>query len=501
MQKEESLKRDSTNLAVLVVLALAIGSYLIATSELISRDGAFYISQARKLPRDPVAVARRYPIGYPSLLFGGHQILNRFADGEVAAVWIWSSQTVTLLCRVAALIPLYLLGRLLVGAQKSFWAILILIVLPYPARYGSDVLREWPFLLFLALGFWLLLRALRDKTRWLFALVGLSAGLGYLIRPMAGQLVVYALLGLIVTACARRRESKLSLIAGASLLLVAFAIPTVPYLVWTGSAVPQQFTAVPADSGAALTVESFLSSPADSIPTEQKMNTPLILRGADHVFTGLADNLMIFFLVPLCLGFYHRLRHEAGRHERALMIAVVVVNVGLLLARYAWFESGSARRYSLGLIVLTICYVPDGLQRMAHGLRLIADRFFGDRGRPDAGERVWFWVLLVVGVAICIPKLLAPMHADKTAYCQVAQWLHDNTAADSMIAVPDERILLLAERLGPAYGRHTDLSGSDYVVTLTAADSADCHPDGWSEVHSRWVDENRRKRLVVYGTR
>jgi len=499
MQEERSLKQDCVHLAILLAVALAIGAYLIATSELISRDGAFYIHQARKLLRDPAGVARQYPLGYPVLLLAGQKIVSLFTAADAAAVWVWSSQAVTLLCRVLALVPLYFVGRFLVGARKSFWALLVLTVLPYPARYGSDVLREWPFLLFLALGFWFLLVALREGKWWLFGLVGLAAGLGYLIRPMSGQLVVYALLGLIVTACVGRPASKLSLVGAGSILLVAFAIPTVPYFVWIGTAVPQQFNTVPADAvPVAVTVAG---QPTDASTAGQEEKTPFVLRAADHVFSGLADNLMIFFLVPLGLGLYHRLRHEAGQHERALMIAVVLLNVGLIAARYTWFGSGSARRYSLGLIVLTICYVPGGLERLAHGLRLAGDRVFGDRGRAESGERVWFAVLLAVGVGLCVPKLLAPMHADKKGYRQVARWLGDNTEPGSVIIVSDARISFYADRPGRIQGHLADQRPSNYTVTITPADSTERHPEQWRELYACWADESRKERLTVYRTR
>ncbi|MHC4518632.1 MAG: hypothetical protein ACYTAS_08595 [Planctomycetota bacterium] len=777
MQKLLSLKRDCFHLAALVGLALAIGVYLIATSDLICEDGVFYIDQAGRLPQDPIGVARTYPPGYPSLLLAGHKVASLFVDGDSALVWIRSAQAVTLLCRIGALIPLCLLGKLLVGARRNFWALLILVVLPYPARYGSDVLREWPFLLFLGLGFWLLVWALRDRKWWLFGLVGLDAGLGYLIRPMCGQLIVYALLGLTVAACTGRREGRGALVGAGSLLVAGFAIPVAPYFVWIGTAVPHHFRFVPVNSAPVITavaggfpsyeplqfaaregallevaieahdpdndalvlsvaavppgsrpvyrlrsvehgtdlwtisedekdklltharhrwsyvgidyyayaetgvvpglqpayrlwspvlnrhfyttskserralledaeaqwdpdeVEFYVfaegrqppgavpihrfrdgagqyfwvvsssavperrssqgrgaadgiawyahaaaeappgsavqgglfrwcpgsgqrgehqlniivgdgrlqscqlvrvsvapadgadaqsqnaqvaethrqprleaapepvavgppeanePAPADPVPREQTTNARSVLSAADHVFTGIAENLMVFFLVPFCLGFYHRLRHEAGLQERVLMIAVVAVNVGLMLGRYAWFEPGSARRYSVGLLALTICYVPGGLERMAQGLRMSADRLFGDRGRPEVGERVWFYVLLTIGVAICIPKLLAPMHADKKGYRQVAQWLRDNTESDSVVAVPDGRISLYAERERHIYGQHTDPRRVDYIVTIAADGSAERHPDGWKEVYACWADEDRDKRLAVY---
>ncbi|UCD52868.1 MAG: hypothetical protein JSW27_09550, partial [Phycisphaerales bacterium] len=129
MQKTESLKHDCLHLAILLGVALAIGVYLIATCVLISRDGVFYVGQAQELARDPLGAAQRYPAGYCFLLLAGHQVVSVFAEGDSAVLWAASSQAVTLLCRLGAVVFLYLLGRFLVGARRSFWAVLILIVL------------------------------------------------------------------------------------------------------------------------------------------------------------------------------------------------------------------------------------------------------------------------------------------------------------------------------------------------------------------------------------
>jgi len=89
-----------------------------------------------------------------------------FADDSSVFTWIYSAQGVTLLCKLFAIMPLYFTGKFLVGSRKSFWAVLVLVVLPYPAHVGCEVVREWPYILFWAGGFlFLLLGAKRGKWR------------------------------------------------------------------------------------------------------------------------------------------------------------------------------------------------------------------------------------------------------------------------------------------------------------------------------------------------
>ncbi len=777
MQKTESLKHDCLGLAILLGVALAIGVYLIATSVLISKDGVFYIRQAQALADSPLAVAGQYPIGYPFLLFAGHKVASLFAPGDSTAVWIVASQAVTLLCRMGALVFLYLSGKILVGARRSFWAILVLVVLPYPAHYGCDVLREWPYLLFLSAGFWLLLGALRDEKGWMFGLVGLAAGLGALVRPSCGQLVVYGLLGLVVVGKQWRRRSAWP--EAGLFLLVGFALVVAPYSIWTGTAVPHQLRSAPFDAAPVImavggksaseeplsfdvgpgesfeaTIEAsdpdgnalafsvvtvppetrpvyrFRSSeqaadfwtvsgwerdwlllnlrdvwdgegidyyayaqadaapglepiyrlwspvllrhfytisdserqamladawrqaqwesegvafyafregyepagtipvyrfrgdagchfwtaqdaatvmkrfpgeqikadgiawyvyPAGEAPTGSVLEGPtfrwrpesrqqgvhqlnviasdgrlqscqlvriavnaagagqaaepgrspgeitppapmgpaevpatvqhgdqdrpgatggtsagagpsfrLLLLGAGDILGGVSENLMIFFFVPLCVGLYHRLRWVAWPQERMLTLAIVAVNFGLMLARHMWIEPGVTRRYCLGLVVLTIWYVPAGLAQMARWLRLAADRVLGDRGQADLGERVWFVVLVVIGMAVCAAKLLTPVGVDKRGYRETARWLRDHTGADDVIGVPDGRISFYADRESRFHREHPDPRRINYAVTSVSIDSSSRIPADWSEAYSCWINDRHCGKIVVY---
>ncbi len=183
-------RQDLINIAILIAIALVIGVYLIATTVLISKDGVSYIERAQKFSSNPIGIIKAHPPGYPFLILVAHKCAALFADDSSVFTWIYSAQSVTLLCRLLAIIPLYFMGKLLVGGKNSFWAILILIFLPFPTKVGCDTVREWPYLLFLATGFFFLLWNVGRGKLWPFSLVGLSSGLGYWIRPECAQLVV-----------------------------------------------------------------------------------------------------------------------------------------------------------------------------------------------------------------------------------------------------------------------------------------------------------------------
>jgi hypothetical protein len=254
MKNSQTIKYDITHLIILLGVAFCIGVYLIATTVLIAKDGVFYIEQARRFSSDPTGVAKSHSLGYPFLIFMAHKFVTLFSNNPSVFSWVYSAQGITLLCRLLALIPLYFTGKLLVGSKKSFWAILILVMLPYPARLGSDVVREWPHILFLATGFLFLFWGAKHGKWWAFGLVGLCAGVGYLIRPICVQLVLYGFIWLTLGSFwSRRNMTKSKLFAALVLLLVGFALPAGPYTKLRGEINPYKVAGVAVNSAPVIT--------------------------------------------------------------------------------------------------------------------------------------------------------------------------------------------------------------------------------------------------------
>lgn len=232
-------KHDFIHITVLLLIALGIGLYLIATTVLIANDGVYYIERAQKFSSEPSSVIKLHPPGYPFLIFIAHKFAMLFSNSSSVFTWIYIAQSVTLLCRLFALIPLYFIGKFLIGSKKSFWAILILLILPYPARFGSDVLRDWPYVLFLAMGFLFLLWGVKQGKWWIFGIAGLVAGLGFIIRPECAQLVVYSILWLLVRLLRPKYNmSRSKLLCALFILLIGFALPVSPYAIEAGRIIP-----------------------------------------------------------------------------------------------------------------------------------------------------------------------------------------------------------------------------------------------------------------------
>ncbi len=493
-------RQDLIHLAILLVIALGIGLYLIATTVVITKDGVWYIQQARMFASEPQDVIKGFlPFGYPFLIFAAHKLVSSLSGSSSLFTWIYSAQSITLLCRLLALIPLYFIGKLLVGSKRSFQAIFILIILPYPAEFVSDVLREWPHLLFLASGFLFLIWAVKQGKCWMFGAAGLAAGLGHIIRPECGQLLIYGALWIVIRIFSPKPPmSRPKLLCALSVLLIGFAIPAAPYMTARGQLLPQKLKALISsadhqESGEIQEPETNSDNNiyiASSIPGK-------IAKAIGELAGAMSEDLMYFFVPALVIGIYFRFRKQspATEIERFFVPAFVVLNVVMLISLYySW--GYISRRHCFPLVAFTIFYVPIGLEVSAGWL---ADRFSKSRPASDHDRRLWLFILLITGTAICMPKLLRFSGSDKQGYRTAAAWLRENTAQEDLIASPDSRITFYAERKGLIYDAEPTTQ-AEYVVIIVKNDNE--KPDfvgNAKEEYSVWVDEHKKSRkLVIY---
>ena len=498
-------KRDLVHVAVLLAIALGIGIYLITTTVLIAKDGVFYIERAQQLSKDPISVIKAHPPGYPFLIFVAHKFISLFSNGSSVQIWIYSAQGVTLLCRLLALIPLYLIGKLLVGGKNSFWAILILIFLPFPTRIVCDVVREWPYLLFLATGFFFLLWGAKSNKWWAFGFVGLNSGLGYLIRHESAQLVVYGLLWVAMSVLKPKLwdVSRWKALIALALLLIGFAIPAVPYMKYTGRIIPPKVNRI---------MKSFSFNTLPDKTGEPKVNTISsnyntaeiapgnVLKALGEILNTIGENLMWFFVPMLLIGFWYHFQRDAKYEERFLITAFVLVGVTMMVLRYCYFLQHISQRWSLPLITFTIFYIPAGLGIVGNWLD---NRFPMNKQTNDVSKRKrspWFLVLLLVGICICIPKLFRPVRIEKQGYRDTAKWLEENTNLNDIIADYDRRISFYAGRRGVRYKDERIPKSATYVVRSEKdkSEKREFNSDG-QERYSAWINKRKKKkRLVIY---
>jgi 4-amino-4-deoxy-L-arabinose transferase-like glycosyltransferase len=496
-------QEDVVNLIILLFIASLLGIYLIATTLLIADDGVYYIKQAQKFLSDPKSVIIPHPPGYPFLIFIAHKFVMLFSGSLSILVWIYSAQSINLLCRLLAIIPLYFIGKLLVGSRNSFWALLILILLPYPAEFGSDALRDWPHILFLASGFLFLLQGSKDGKWWMFGIVGLAGGLGHIIRPECAQLVIYGVLWLLIRLfLPTHKMNRPKLVGALFILLIGFALPVAPYVRERGRIIPTKLKQL-IYSSKEDTVSSFHARSKQEVNIDRHnriygiMNLfGKVIRAMGRLIGGISDNLMYFFLPALLVGFYYRYSKQsiATAVERFFVPVFIVFNVIMMILLH-YSQGYISRRHCLPLVVFSIFYVPIGLQIFAEWL---SNRFSKGCLKDNPRPQLWFFILVAVGITICLPKLVRPLRIEKKGYREAAKWLKENTAPEDIISVPDHRISFYAERDRSASENASE--GVDYIVSLVKDENEKTKVRGTvKEKLSLWVDKRRKKhRLIIY---
>ncbi len=456
---------DLANVSILLTVALCIGVYLIATTAIIAKDGVTFIKYSQQLEDHPVKTMMnesQHP-GYPWLILMAHKATAVVHKNTSILSWIYSAQGAALIFRLLAIIILYFIGKHLFGAGTSFWAVLILILLPKPAEYGSDALSDWPHLCLLAVGMLLLFKGAAKKSWWMFGIAGLAAGAGYLIRPECAVVIaaggLWLGLQLVLPQCTMNKSRALSALA---LLLAGFLIIAGPYMSLKGAVFPKKSIGRFAINSKQPEINAENSQAAQASP----FTLSNIAKAFGKLFENTGETLMWFFVPALFIGMYKWLKtRKWPEPERFFVTTVIVLYVPVMIWLYCR-HGYTSYRHTLPLLIIPILYVPVGLQGLASWCH---KRFSGkaeSSAAANSNERFWFFVLLIIGVSICAAKLFGSVRAEKQGYRAAAQWLKANTNPAEIVAEPDPRISFYAERRGLLYENAAAPENAEYLVQI-----------------------------------
>lgn len=467
--EQSAARQDAVHIGILSAIALAIGIYLIVTAVVISKDGANFVEFARNLrisPTETVLQEPQHP-GYPYMILAAQRIAQVFCDGSTLPAWVYSAQGVALIFKLLAIVMIYFLGKLLVGPKSGFVAALLLIVLPIPARYGSDALSDWPGMFFVIAALLLLMRGAIEGKWWLFGLAGVFAGAGYLVRPECSQIIAYGFLWLTLQLLLPKRSmARSKAVFAMAALFIGFCALAAPYMILKGAIFPKkglgEFASnMPvAEQCSAQPQEACdMLHAADVVPAE-------IVGGVLEMFGNIGETVMWFFSPALLIGLcdYLKRRRDVWRDpKRFFVVAMLVFNAALVIWLYA--EHGyMSKRHTLLMVVILAFYIRPGLKVLAALLSgIVWPRAKGSCTADDRTD-VLYLVLLAVGISLCIPKLLRPIHHDKLFIRRASQWLAANSEPEAVIAAHDSRISFYSGRKGIAYDERNIPEEARYVV-------------------------------------
>ncbi|MFO0926324.1 MAG: glycosyltransferase family 39 protein [Gemmataceae bacterium] len=423
---------------LLLLLALAAGlrGWQVARAELASRDSVAYIRQAWRFEHEPwsevIRTSPHHPV-YAVLVYLMAKPVRAVVDNLPRAMQL-AAQLASSLASVLLVVPMYYLGRELFDRRVGFWAALLVQVLPSTGRMLPDGLSEGPFLLLAATA--LLFAALGLRTggvRW-FVLTGLTTGLAYLTRTEG--LLVTAVTGMVLLGLQRSvrwRQPWATTGRNAAALAAGCAVVAVPFMLLIGGvSLKASYRYMIDPEGWKLPPRVELPAVAAPLPLALWNYGPDVLPrdrygwAAWAVLQVLDDSFFHLGLPLAVLGLWLFRRGFADAPGRWL---VVVLGLVLLPLLYKLGQSNGylGERHAVLLVLGGVYFAVAAVGAVAAWLAARQPRL----SAPAAGL-----VLMGAWTAVCVPKAVAPLHANRAGFREAGEWLAQHSEPGDPVVDP-----------------------------------------------------------------
>lgn len=426
-------------LAILLVAAGLLGIYKLWTSACISNDSVLFLEFAKQLADSPLKAIRTYDQhpGFPWMLYAARQVVQIFCGPIQSAEGnILLGQGVVLLCRLLALAVIYLIFIRLGRRQTAFLNTLFVLLIPKFANHGSDVLSDWPALLFEALSLLLCLKGIASPCFRYFLISGTAAGLAFWIRPEGLIFVPVFWLYILIRSIWFSDNRKKHCLHGLTMTLAALAVIS-PYILIKEAIFPKKnigrFTQkiivqepMPAIENATLLAE--ISHPFASAAISRTAE------GMVH-FLKSAFNLLWLMIVPWGYQAIRTILSFRKNTPVQQFLALFIILWMVLLLGLFVFYGYISNRHLMPLVVFSSGLLWEGIVQTLRPL-----------SRPPCRLRIYVYLFLAAALLPWIVKLLQPLHIKKSVYKQVGLWLEQTVPIDHQLAVVDNRIGFYAQR-------------------------------------------------------
>lgn len=483
------LQRDRILIAILLLFAAVLHAWVIAHTEVAARDSIAFIRYAWQLEHEPtinVMKKELHPPLYPLMVLAVSFPVRHIWHGSEVLLMQYSAQVASTLSGLLLIFPMFYLGKELFDRRVGFWSALLFQCLPVGSRALSDGLTEGLFLLWIALGLLLSLRAFRNGSWLSFGLIGSCGGLAYLTRPegvllpVAAAFVLLTIRAAVETAWSGRR--KLACLA--SLTTIALAV-SLPYMIVIGG-VTNKTTGKWIFQGFGPRAHAAESVRA---PNERPAPAPLLagfvedwkeyrhvgnLSGAFGAIcqeTGKSFHYIAWFPALLGLWWFRALWHERTGVRVILVLCLVHL---LLLFRVGIVAGYVSERHTL---LMVLCFCPWAIagtfeivaRVSAWGDCLRLGRFIPSWQRQRGTAEVAVVALLVLSG---LPGSLKPLHSNRAGHRAAGAWLAEHARPWDNIFDP----FCWAEYYsGRVFCKASDVPPGESVMQYIVMDTANHH--------------------------
>lgn len=458
---------------LILFAALAIRAYSAVNLGCLSRDGVQFVTYAKRLAVEPLAVLRdttKQP-GYSALMLAVNRItINRFYQ-EHPIIWQGCGQFVAIAGGVASCLLIYVLAlRLFDNKRTAFVAGLLAAAWPQGVLLSADVLSDMPHFAFYLAAMLIGLTALDRHSLWRFAACGAIAGMAYLIRQEAIGLV--GAIGL----CALWPSDWSALrtrAVGVLLMLVTFAAVVAPYPIATGRLMPNKSIdeLLFGREDVATTQLPDMDLQCKDVQTGNQLRTFRLTKQFRQVQTAhqipwqqaparmveewcKSGRYVISTLVLIAL-FLKSVPRAQSRGARLVLIAAALQLLAVQLRVKSYGEISS--RY---LVIPAGLCIPWAAAAMTTLVSVIAERLAratGEAADPTSPvtavrrlKSLWLSASIIVFVPLVFYATM-PINADKAPYKLAGWWLRTNTKRTDRVFAHDrlEQIMFYAGRTWP----------------------------------------------------
>jgi hypothetical protein len=407
-------KEDRRHLAILFFVGLVLRVFAFSQTYMISNDGAFqYIPVARLFYNNDYLQALHQPQLplYPFLISMFTHITGSFE---------LSGQLLSIIFSLAALVPLYLIGKSLFGPKAAFWTTILYLINPLMLHSSVDVLKEGLLIFFFLFSVYCSLRFLQEgKGRWLLWTLVFSVA-GSLVR--ISVLLVLVVLGMwLGYGALRGRIHERRLVY--RYLWVVLAVVGIILLAVIPGLLGWDFliTKKPYELIKNIFYRWFVAKwPSLSLIGQSSLI--IVKEFIEKAYP------LLFLLGFFGLGW--RIKAKAFSAEEKYLVCLMVALIVILFPNlYA------AGRYHLPAIFILYLWAGFGFARL---LELLERRF------QRHSRRVALIAIIILLITI-LPFSLKPQRLDKVGYKDAGLWLRQQAPSPPLILTDEPRVAYYAE--------------------------------------------------------
>lgn len=412
-------RSDRLGLLLLVALSVAVKLLVITRTCAVATDGYGFIHTAQRMQRgsfwEVVRSTQQHPL-YPAWLVAVSGPVHSVGVWDSPRAWELSGQVAAAVSGILLVWPIYGIGRRIFNRVVGFWGTALFSVLPVPSRVLADCLSDSTYLLFLLVSLNLVLRAVENRRAGWWLVAAGCAGMAYLTRPeglLGGACIVLFVLA--IQLWPEWRWPRGQLLSGAAGVALLLLMAVLPYVLLVGGISAKQ------SAGTLLH--------AAALPV-RPLGEAMLAVGERFV----RANSYVFALFPLVAWpLTRKYTRRSPAHWLALMqlLGTLIALTGL-----SWKVGYVSHRHVLAAVVISSYWSAAGILIVSHyAARLLLVLLERTRWRIAAEpiHRALAAIALLLAFGCCATSLARPLHYNRAAHLEVAQWLVRHTRPDEFV--------------------------------------------------------------------